>query len=294
MRSVRKFWLKNSAGELYSLNGEANVWSTSWAGLGYSASPSYADLNHGFYLAVSEDSEPQGNPTCTLVFTSNAPYADYTRFCNWLAAAGTLTLVYKPASEQAYYRDIKVNFVQKGELNPVGWLEVPCSFLSTTQWYLPQPTELALEAGGTDESKRYDYEYTEALIYGADSSAALSGSIHGAGHVPGSLLIRYYGAITNPKIRLTGDVSGKTFGVCALMVVLAESDTLEVSTRYEDSYARRISASGAVTDLLDVLDITTTPFFHVPVDEPCTLSIEADAAFTGRADLLVYYYFRSV
>jgi hypothetical protein len=77
-------------------------------------------------------------------------------------------------------------------------------------------------------------------------------------------------------------------------VVLSPSDTLKFCSRYEDSYVKRIAADGVETDLLDVLDLSSTPFFHIPVDEPCTVSIEADSAFTGSADLLIFYYYRSV
>ena len=82
--------------------------------------------------------------------------------------------------------------------------------------------------------------------------------------------------------------------ICSVTVVLSEGDQLKLSTRYENSYVKRITAAGVETDLLDVLDLSLTPFFHIPVNEPCTVSIEADSAFTGKADLLIYYYFRSV
>ena len=89
-------------------------------------------------------------------------------------------------------------------------------------------------------------------------------------------------------------MSGKTYGICSVSVVLNPSDQLILSTRYEDSFVKRVFAGGAETDLIDVLDLSTEPFFHIPVDEPCTLSVEADAAFAGVADLVLYYYYRSV
>ena len=125
MKRIRRFWLRNSSGESYGLNGEKKIYSTGWAGLGVALSPSYADLNYGFFVSVNEDDEPQNNITCTLVFTGGSPYADYTQFVNWLAASGTVSLAYDPTGAQTYYRDIKINYLQKGELNSVGWLEAP-------------------------------------------------------------------------------------------------------------------------------------------------------------------------
>lgn len=293
MRNIRKLYFQNAAGERFGLNGEKAVYVTSITGMGFTLSPTYASLERGFFIPVSTESEPQGTTAFTLVFTSN-PYQRYKALVDWLAAAGDLTLVYNPTGTQEYCRDVSVNFLQKGELTAVGWLEVPGSFFCRTPWYKPSPAVLDLGSAGADESKRYDYEYDEDLSYGDDSSASLSGAIMGAGHVPGSLELMYYGAITNPKIRLTGNISGKTYGVCSVEAVLEASDTLKYSSRYEESFVKKISADGTETDLLDALDLSSTPFFHIPVDEPCTISIEADAAFTGRADLLIYYYYRSV
>lgn len=293
MRPIRKLYFQNAAGQRWGLNGEKGVYASNLSGFGFTLAPTFADLNRGFFVPVSDENEPQNTLAFTLTFTRN-PYDTYTSLVNWLAAAGTVTVVYNPTNRQEYYRDVTTNFLQKGELTQLRWLEAPASFLCNTPWYLPAPTSMTLEATGTDESKRYIYEYTDELKYGTDSSASLSTTIVGAGHLPGSLELAFYGAITNPKIRLTGDVSGKTFGVCSVAAVLAETDTFKFSSKYENSYVKRISADGTETDLLDALDLSSTPFFHIPVDEPCTISVEADSSFKGHADMLVYYYYRSV
>lgn len=290
---IRKLYFQNAAGQRWGLNGDRGVYASGLAGFGFTLSPSYADLSRGFFVPVSDEAEPQNALPFTLTFTRN-PYETYETFCNWLAAAGTVTIVYNPTGKREFCRDVSINFLQKGEKNAVGWLEVPCSFFCNTPWYLPSPTTLDLGAAGTDNRKRYNYRYTKELRYGQNSSATLSGTIAGAGHIPGSLELTYRGAITNPKIRLVGNISGKTYGLCSVTTVLSPSDTLQFSSRYENSYVKRIAAGGAETDLLDALDLSSTPFFHIPVDEPCTVSIEADTTFTGSADLLIFYYYRSV
>lgn len=293
MRNIRKLYFRNAAGQRWGLNGEYGACASDLSGFGLALSPVFADLNRGFFVPVSDEAEPQNSLAFTVTFT-RTPYATYQQLVDWLAAAGTITIVYNPTGRQEYFRNVTVNFLQKSELTQVGWLEIPCSFLCSTPWYLPSPTTLNLEAGGTDESKRYDYVYSEDLRYGNDSSATLSGTIAGAGHTPGSIELTYYGAIVNPRIRLVGNITGRTYGLCSVAVTLLPSDQLRLSTRYEESYVKRISAGGQETDLLDVLDLSTTPFFHIPVDEPCTLSVEADAAFSGSAELTIYYYYRSV
>ena len=281
MRRIRKVYLQNAAGDRWGLNGENGVYVSSLAGFGYTLSPTYADLTRGFFLAVSGESEPQGTVPFTVYFTRNA-YAVYQSFVDWLAAAGTVILCYNPTGDQEYRRDVDVNFLQKGELNEVGWLEVPSSFYVKTPWYKPYATTLSLETAGGDSSKRYDYVYDSSLMYGVDSSGSLAGELRGGGHIPGSLELSYYGAITNPKIRMVGNLSGKTFGICSVTAVLIASDRLEYSSRREQSYVRKVSADGTVTDLLDSLDLSTTPFPHIPVDEPVTISIEGGEEVAKR------------
>lgn len=290
---IRKLYLQNAAGQRWGLNGDRGGYAHALAGFGFTLSPNFADLGAGFFIAVNDQSDPQNTLSFTITFTRKG-YETYENLVNWLASAGTVTIVYDTTGRQEFWRDVTVNFIQKGEKNEVGWLECPCSFFCKTPWYLPTPTTLDLGSAGKDNRKRYNYRYTKQLRYGQNSSASLAGTIAGAGHIPGALELTYRGAITNPKIRLVGNISGKTYGVCSVSVVLSPSDTLIFSSRYENSFVRRVAAGGIETDLLDVLDLSSTPFFHIPVDEPCTVSIEADSAFTGSADLLIFYYYRSV
>lgn len=293
MRSIRKLSLQNGAGQRFLLDGTDGVYASDLSGLGFSLEPDFADLGRGFFQTVSSDSEPQRPIPFTITFTKNA-YQMYRRLVDWLFTAGSVTLVYKPFGDAEFFRDVLVQSIQKGELNAVRWLESPCSVLCLTPWYRPTPTVMTLDGGGTDTSKRYPYRYTEDLRYGSDSTAALSGIISPSGHIPGALEVSYSGAIVNPRICLKGNISGKTYGICSVSVSLEASDTLKFSSRYERSYVSKIAAGGAETDLLGMLDLSAEPFFHVPVDEPCTLTIESDALITGKAEVKVFYYYRSV
>ena len=293
MKSIRKLYFQNATGQRWGLNGEDGVYCTDLAGFGFTLEPTFANVGHGFFPLEAADPETQNSVPFTLVFTK-APYESYQMLMDWLAAAGTVTVIYNPTGKQEYCRDVVVNFMQKGERTRVGWLEVPCSFYCITPWYTPYPTLLSIRNNGKDERKRYPYRYTSSLKYGMNSSAGLFTTIAGAGHIPAALELFYYGAIKNPLIKLTGNISNKTHGVCSVAAVLQETDMLKLSTKYEASSIRKISADGLETDLLDALDLSLTPFFHVPVDEPCTVSIESNDFFSGRTELFVYYYYRSV
>lgn len=293
MRSIRKLYFQNAAGDRFDLNGKDGAYAKALAGFGFSLSPAFSNLSRGFFSVVNNAIEPQNALAFTVVLTRN-PYVAHQDLMNWLSAAGTITIVYDPTGKQEYYRDVTVSFLQKGELNKAGWLELLCSFACTTPWYLPRPTTMKISGTAQDAGKRYDYTYDEDLRYGPDSVASMSAVIANSGHIPGALRLTFRGAVTNPQLRLVGNVSGRTIGVCDLSVALADTDTLEFSSQYENSYVKKISAAGVETDLVDVLDLRLSPFFHIPVDEPCTLSVEADADFSGYAELTAYYYFRSV
>lgn len=293
MKSIRKLYFQNAAGERRGLNGETGAYATDLSGFGYSLSPSFADLSRGFFPIVKDDSEPQNTLAFTMVLTKT-PYTAYQSFINWLAASGSLTLVYNPTGKQEYFRDVSVNYLQKGELNQVGWLELLCSLSCKTPWYLPTPTSLSLATSAGKSRKRYPYRYSQDLRYGSDNTASLSGMVAGAGHIPGALMLTVRGALVTPSIRLVGNMTGRTYGICSLSTVLEEGDTLKFSTLYENAFVRCIRADGSEEDLLDNLDLGSNPFFHIPVDEPCALSVESATPFSGRAELLIYYYYRSV
>lgn len=293
MKSIRRLFFQNSKGQRWGLNGDRGVYASDLAGFGESLTPSFADLGRGFFSEVSNEAEPQVPLAFTMTFTRK-PYETYQQLVDWLAAAGTVTIIYIPSGSREFCRDVTISFLQKGELDNVGWLPVPSSFLPITPWYLPTPTALEFSNSGLDESKRYTYSYTEDLCYGADSAASISTVIAGAGHIPGSLDLSFYGAIVNPRIRLTGDITGKTYGICSISAVFDEFDLLQLSTKPRNSYVKKISPGGIETDLLDALDLSSEPFFRIPVEEPCTLSVESDSAFKGTVNLLIYYYYRSV
>lgn len=290
---MRKFYFQNSSGERIALNGENRLHLTDPTGLGLTLTPSFADLKRGFFRGISDDAEPQTSFNGTLTFTGASPYDDYRNFVDWLQQAGQLYLIYKPTTNTEYMRQIELSYLSKGELNSLRWLVVPAAFFYVTPWYRPTATELEL-INIEGNAIVYPFRYTPELIYGDDSASSLSTVIAPAGHTPGAIVLSYYGEILNPRVRLVGNISGKTYGLCSVTANLAASDRFELSTLYRDSYVRHISAAGNVTDLLDSVSLASEPFFHFPVDEPSTLSMEADAVFTGNAALTLYYYFRTV
>ena len=63
---------------------------------------------------------------------------------------------------------------------------------------------------------------------------------------------------------------------------------------YENSYVKSIDLLGNETDLLPFVDLTTDPFFKVPLTEDCILNITDADSLSGQVDGRIYYYYRSV
>ena len=290
---MRKFYFANAAGERWPLQGEKGVFFTDPTGLGVTLAQTYADLQNGFFVGVSSANEPQSAPHATLLFTRPA-YSAYRQLINWLAAAGDLELIYCPYGAEEFHRRVDVQAISKGELDEHQFLQSELSLLARSPWFKAQSTRLDLASQVVDESMRYDFIYTAELIYGEDATASLSATLHPDGHIPAAISVTFFGGAASPSISLTGQITGKLYGACRISDTLTSGETLLFSTDYLDSHVRKISAQGVETDLLAKIDLDGEPFFRMPLTEPCTLSIAAQAAINGSADVQVFYYFRSV
>lgn len=256
-------------------------------------SPAFADIHKGFFRQISGESEPQGTIAGDLVFMGENAYADYRAFVNWCAGSEELYLVYKPYGNTEFYRKVCINYLTKTELTDTRWLSVPMSLACMTPWYRAAPSKMAMS---TEEGNipRYPFCYAEDLIYSSSNAGSMAVDLGAAGHIPAAFVIQYSGAIINPKITLQGSSTGKTYGVCALELTLAEDERLEISSRYGNSYARKIDSTGHSVDVLENVDLAYDPFPRIPVSEDCTLYLSADETIRGSATVRVYYYYRSV
>lgn len=290
---MRKFYMENNLGVRRALNGESGIFLSNPTGLGLSLSPAFADLHKGFFRAVSSESEPQTTVACDLVFIGANAYADYREFVDWCTASEELFLVYKPYGTKEFFRGIKLNYLTKTELTDTRWLSVPTSMACVTPWYTATPSRMTMSS---EEGSvlRYPFQYNSALIYSSSNAGSMAADVSAEGHIPAAFVFTYIGSIINPKLILKGTDSGKVYGTCALTLTLNEGDTLEVSTKYGDSYAKVISSTGAETDVISCLDLAYEPFPRIPIDEDCTLYLSADEAVEGTATVRVYYYYRSV
>ena len=291
---MRKFFMENETGARWDLNGKTGVWISNPEGLGVNLNNESSDLENGFFKSTGSKAEPQGNVVADIVFVKKA-YETYRSFLNWISAARELVLIYSPYEPLEFYRRVELQYLTKGELGAGKWLTTPISLPCLTPWYLPTALRIALTKQ-TETAMRYPFTYNADLRYGTSSIGSYTADITPDGHLPASLRFVYKGAAKNPVITLTGAASGKVYGKCIITAELSAEDRIELFTSPRDGYIRMISADGTEKDLIDTnaVDVTEDPFLRIPLEESCHLSLNADEALSGSAEVQIFFYFRSV
>ena len=292
---MRRFYLEDETGFRYDLNNQngSRIFFHNPTGLGVSMSPSYVDLENGFYRDVAPEAESQGTIAGDLVFLGPAAYAAYRRFTDWIMAAASLYLVYLPYGTTEYYRQVSLNYLTKTELTAGTWLTVPVSFSCATPWYRAAPgsMEVSQEANNV---LRYSFTYASGLAYSSSRAGTMSAEIPADGHIPAAFEFSIKGPLQNPVLILQSGTSNQVFGKCEVRASITPAQTLEISTRYGDSYVRAVSDDGAVTDLLDKVNLASDPFPRVPIGRDCFLSITAENEVTAAGKIKIFYYYRSI
>lgn len=290
---MRKFYIENGRGARLPLNGESGIFLSNPTGLGMTLSPSFADLHKGFFRAINGESEPQATVACDLVFTGSDAYKDYRSFVDVCSATDELVLVYNPSGTTEFFRGVRINYLTKTELTDTRWLVVPTSLACTTPWYRATPSRMSMssEQGNV---LQYPFSFTSNLSYSSSNAGSMAADLGAAGHIPAAFVFTYTGAIINPKLTLKGATSGKVYGICSLNATLNQGETLEISTKYGDSYVTITDSKGITEDVLESINLAYEPFPRIPIDEDCTLFLSADEAIRGDAAVRVFYYYRSV
>lgn len=127
-------------------------------------------------------------------------------------------------------------------------------------------SSLAAAAGG----KTYTYNYTR----GYNPSSGGDVSYTNSGSVPTPPIIRIYGYCTSPQVVLTDDVRLIFTGE------IADGDYLEI-----DCAARTVKLNG-LTSRLNLLNVTSSTFFALPVGTGTVQLVASNFNANARADLI--------
>lgn len=298
---MRLFYLQNELGNRISLNNETGIFLSEPEGLGLEFGDSFADIDEGFFKNVRRK-YAQNVIGGKLLFLKD-PYNSYMDFISWCLAAKSLYFVYKPKDVE-YYIHVEIHSFQKTEINEYGYLEIPIKLSYLSPWYVPSPAVITMIGEdlspfrfGTDlvpGSRFGDETHPTVDVLSGSSSESYTSDIHPIGHLPPAIKLTIKGECTAPIICLTGKRTGIQYGRCAINQTFNVGSTIELSTMYEDSYIKSYDVLGNESDLLPYIDLTTDPFFKVPLTEDCILTITDSGTLNGKVNGYVYYYYRSV
>lgn len=295
MRSPRKFYLANAAGERWPLNGERGVWLADPSGLGLALTPGVANGRNGFFAVTVTDDVPQGGVYGTLVFTGSSPYTDYQTLLSWaLAAADGLAIIYTPTPSAEYCRSVVLTSLVKSEIKAPGWLSCEMTLEALTPWYRASVPRIDIDNGNAATAKRYPYRYVSGLHYPVSSNGQMRAVVQASGHLPAAVTVDLHGPIDRPSLRLVGTSTGKEYARADIDVRVNANERLEYSSRYLNAYIQKVAANDVTTDLLPMVDLAYEPWLRVPLAEPCALVVAADSAVSSASTLNIYDYYWSV
>lgn len=287
---MRKFYLQNEKAERIALNAENGIALADPSGLGVEYKRTYASVGDGFFNLVNTD-EKQATPRGTLIFMTD-PYNQYVQLTEWIAQAQELLLIYAPENTE-YYRRVDVNVLSKTEMGEGTWMEVPITFACKTPWYLPVPVNLIFNSS-TENNIVYPFRWTPQLKYTAGVGGAFTATITPRGQIEGSIKLMFTGSIINPSITLTGLQTGTVYGQANITASFNIGDTLELMTSKSGSYIQKVAADGTITDLINFINVSTEPFFKIPLSEQTIIEIESNNEIVGEATAELYFYYRTV
>lgn len=296
-----RYVIENESGERYNLTAPNNIFMVNVEGLGATSEIGLSSLQDGFFATISEE-QPQNGIVGELIYRTGA-FRNYQTFVNWLMKASELYFCYMP-QEVEYRRRVKLNYIQKDRRDTAGWMRAGISFCCLTPWYIEESAKInILPVSENDKAywqyteenaTKYGYHYTSELIYGQYQGSAMGATVSTGGHDPAGFVLRYYGAIRNPTIRLE-DEAGTAIGICQISATFVAGDILELSTVPDDCHVWKISGN-TKTDLVmgGYVDLAYNPYPRIPANARAELSIESSAQITGRAEMAVHTNYRSV
>lgn len=282
---MRQFLLENEVGAVFPLNGEIGATLADVSGLGAESNIDTADLSEGFFAVIHNTSAEQ-TVTGTVYMPGRNCHEVYAALIDFVMKSNALYIGYKPKNT-LYRRRVSLNYIAKNEGNPRA---AAISLLCHSPWYkaLPLPVVFADPTAG--DALRWNVSAWGSAPWAASTEGSYSANITPEGHIPAALRVQFTGSASDPVFTLTG-LSGTVYGRCSIEGDFTDV-TITLDTRYGAASIESV-AGGTGTDLLDVIDITSDPFFRVPATEPCILTVSG-SDIEGTVQAKMYAYYRSV
>lgn len=298
---MRWFYLENETGSRKELNNEAGIFLSNPEGLGIEFGGTFADIDNGFFKYAAKK-YVQKTFSGTLCFFGN-PYQLYREFINWCTQSEKIMLVYSPNGEE-YYSDIEIVSIDKKEINRYGYLESEVKLKYLTPWYSPTNHEVnsisedssffVLSADSGNAGSKFVPNPPPGDVLASGFGERFSLQLSSIGHFPAGFKFEYTGAANHPVFILEDVLTGEEIGRCSILKNFVDGSIIEFSTIYHDSYIKERDILGNENSLIGYVDLSTDPFFRIPVGKECKFTIQDDGALNGALKCTIYDYYRSV
>lgn len=283
---VREFNLMNELGQTYSLMDIENyALLTSPMGLGYSYETEYEQLGNTFITSLRK--LMQGNITGQLNFLK---YDSYKNLIDFIEKSQELRFQYVvpyKSGEKTFYRDIELQSIEKGEIQPNGVLTENVSFNCKSLWY--EMINKKYEVDPNANEVRWDFTNDS---YWSGYEVRDMDYIND-GHIDSPIEVTIDGEVTNPKIELY--VEGEKVKTMAVTGTIAEHEKLCYSSREGDFYIKKQNVDGTYTSLfsLDYIDFSNDNVIRIPPRRDCSVKLQATQDI-AKASITIYVYYKAV
>lgn len=282
---VRQFGLINENGQEFSFMDIKNYCLlTEPSGLGMSYSTEYERVGNSFLENIRQ--MEQGSIEGVLNFSS---YDNYRKLIDFIENSEALRFHYVvPYKNNAeFYRDVKIQSIEKTEIQPNGFLSESVTFDCLSLWYSVNEANYNIVAG--EDEIRWNFRWDSRFI----SYSMRNLYIVNTGHADAAIKLSIDGEVVNPAIALS--VEGEEVQSVPFTCTINTGEKFEYSSKDGDSYVRKLNTNGTYTDLfsLDVVTFNNNNVIKLPKGKSCELSITADDDISA-ATLQVFIYYKSV
>ncbi len=284
---VRQFRLINEKGQEFSLMDLNNFCFLSEpSGLGYSYNTTYKQIGNSF---VDTLRNVQQGPINGIANFSN--YDNFKKFVDYVENSEKLRFGYKipykniPIKE--YFKDVKIQSIEKGQIDVDGILKCNVAFDCLSLWYEENKTIYTTSA--QDREIRWNFRWDSKFV---DYNNRILEYIN-KGHVSAPVTVKIKGPVSKPKLTLK--VEGNIYQEVLVNVDLKEYETFEYSTQEKDFYIRKENTDGTYTDLfeLEYINPANNNVIKFPQNKSCELILSAENDILS-AEIVVYAYYKVV
>ena len=285
---MRKFMLENEYGVQIPLQ-YSNIFLYDPSGLGTNDGDDYDEVN-GFFIKTSTKTS-QTPIQGIFVFDRINAYQNYRAFTDWVYNGGKLKLGYTTNTEW-YYIDISIKSLEKSELNNVGTLEIPFTFLPLSPWYKQTQTSLYFNVEGNTSEKRYNYSYPYSY---SDTAVQNMVEFNVGGHYDGDVILKINGYLSSPILTVTNNDTQEIIGKLDLTGTTIEiGQQLVFSTKPTEAGVFMVE-NGEQTNLINqiVVSASIPTFFKLQKNTTFSAEISASNTITSTGILSILEYYKT-